>query len=191
MTMRRVAVGAVGVILLGGLIVGCGSTKETGEPGANGAGSVSESNGSKAAAPKDLCKNITAADLAPILGGPVTTEVGPTGDCEFAQDDPRALSGSVGVVPSAQTNGGFEAYLTGLTLMLDSPTKHPISGLGEQSTVYVGMPKMGSGENLMAGGVTDYGGYMMQVTLTQGQGIPEAKMIEAAEKIMRLADSNR
>jgi len=140
------------------------------------------------AIPEDLCDSVSAEALSEALGVTVTTEVGPSGDCEFDAEDPRGLSGTIGVVASADTNGGYAGYVSGIDATLKDPQATTLSGLGDAAVVKTGLPTMGS-ENLMAAGVVDHGSYLFQVTLAQAQGMTAADLAEAAEKALRLVDT--
>lgn len=192
---RSVLLAAAILATLG--VAGCGSggTPEAEIPGAAGsvAPSVSPSATvsptSSATIPADLCSQISADDLSAALGVVVTVQTGPSGDCEFSEGSTRGLSGSVGVVADATTNGGFEGYLTGLDASMTNPTNHEIAGLGDAAVVKTGVPMMGSGENLMAAGAVDRGSFLLQITLVQGRGMGEAGLVTAAQKALRLIDS--
>lgn len=178
---------AVPVLLLG--LAGCG---ENGSAASEG--TPDRSNGSDgpvaevAQAPEDLCALVTAAELSTALGVTVTIETGPSGDCEFDQEDPRALSGSIGVVDLSGNNGGYAAYLTGLDGSLTDPTEHAVPGLGGPAVLKVGLPAYGGSSNLMAGGAVDRGAYLLQVTLVQGTGMTEEDLVDAATGALALAD---
>jgi hypothetical protein len=142
-----------------------------------------------AAPPDNICDALTPEDIAAVVGGTVAMETGPSGDCEFSQDDPRAVRGALGVVEDADTNGGFEGYLTGISGTVKQLQKRPLDGLGAVAVTYTGLPMMGSGENYMAGGVVDHGTFLLQVTLVQGKGLPTTELDPIAEKLLRLLDS--
>jgi len=169
-------------------LVGCGSSDPSGSD-ADASGRSTHGNDAAATVPKDLCSLVTAAELSQALGVTVTTEIGPSGDCEFDEADPRGISGSVGVVPDAETNGGYDAYLSGLDATLKDPILTEISGLGDAAAVKVGLPTMGSGTNFLAGGVVDHGTYLLQVTLGQARDMDAATLGRAAEKVLRLIDT--
>lgn len=153
--------------------------------------SISEGSGSagESSIPVDLCSKEIQAKVRDVIAKPVTFSVGPTGDCEISQEDPRALQGSFGTVENASTNGGYDTYLTGIEATMDQVSKVQVAGLGDQAVVFTGLPKMGSGENFMAGGVTDHGTYLLQVTLTQGKGMARPDLEAVAEGILRAIDT--
>lgn len=139
--------------------------------------------------PEDVCTLVTATELSTALGRTVTTKTGPTGDCEFTEEDPRGLSGNVGVVGSADVNGGYPGYLSGVSGSMTDVVKKEVTGLGDAATVYTGLSPMGSGENLMGGGVVDRGDVLLQVTLVQAQKIPAGELEAMAEAALRVLDS--
>jgi hypothetical protein len=73
---------------------------------------------------------------------------------------------------------------------LNKPVLHELDDLGNAAAIKVGPPAYGGGTSLMAGGVVDHGTYLVQVTLTQAQGLDEATLAKIAEKVLRLADAN-
>ncbi len=177
----------VPVLLLG--VGGCGSSAPENATKPDD-GTVAPANpDASTPVPKDLCDLVSATELSEALGVTVTTEVGPSGDCEFDAEDPRGISGSVGVVPDAGTNGGFDAYVATLMASLKDPAVTEVAGLGDAATVVAGLPAMGGSENAMAAGAVDHGSYLLQVTLAQAQLIPAGTLAAAAEKVLRLADS--
>lgn len=170
-------------VILG--VAGCGADKD---PMADGPARSTAPAEQDDEIPADVCGLITDARLSEALGATVTTEVGPSGDCEFGEEDPRGLSGSLGIVGSADTNGGFDGYVTGLDATLENATPAAVDGLAGEAVVKVGIPSFGSGENLMAGGVVDHGSYLLQITVVQGKGLPEDTLRTAAENALRYVD---
>lgn len=186
-THALIAVVVVPAVLAG--LAGCGSADKGADPDS---GTVAPKNPDAAdpvKVPDDLCGTVSAAELSEALGVTVTTEVGPSGDCEFDAADPRGISGSIGAVAYADTNGGYDGYVSGLDASLKDPVATDVSGLGDAAVVKVGLPAMGGSENLMAAGVVDHGAYLLQVTLVQAQNLPAPTLATAAEKTLRLIDA--
>lgn len=183
---RRVSAVAAAVAAMG-VITGCGSSAAP-SVAPTTASSGTPASGASAFA-KDACAATSAAEISKAVGATVTLKTGPSGDCEFSQEDPRAISGSFGLVKYADTNGGFEGYLNGLTGVLKQPEKTSLTGLGKAASVYVGVPSFGSGANLMAGGVVDLGDVLLQVTLVQGKGLPADQLTGVAEGILRAVNT--
>jgi len=190
----RGVVGLAAVVALAALplLAACSDSSDQGKPKTNLLPTETSSpsvKASSAAVPTDLCATLTKEEIADAIGAPVTLNVGPSGDCEFAQGDARALQGSFGAVVHASENGGYDTYLAGMAASFDELTKTPIVGLGERAVAFTGLPKMGSGENFMGGGVIDHGSYLVQVTLVQGNGMARAHLVAAAERLLRVIDT--
>lgn len=186
--MMRARIAAV--LLVGGLAAGCGG----GSDDAGGdAGGDTDSNASAAGdtapdateteAPA-FCDLLDPADVAAAVGAAVTLETGPSGDCEIGQDDPRALSGSVGTVQVDIGNGGYEAYRSGSSASLDGAVEHPLDGIGDEAYVTTGT--FAGSENLQAAGGALVGGNVHTVTLVQGVGLSEEELVEISEQLLTL-----
>jgi len=183
--LTRAAAGC-GALLALGLTGGCGGTAapDAAKP------ETSPSSGARAAdLPDDACSLVTAAQLGKAIGATVTTKTGPTGDCEFTQEDPRAASGSVGIVQYADTNGGYDGYLSGLGATMTRSRRHDVAGIGSRATVVTGVPSMGSGANLMAAGAADKETYLVVATLVQGQGDSEQQLTTSTTALLRALDT--
>ena len=183
---------AVAVLATLPLLASCANSNDTNAPTTGSSVpsiSAGSESGGESSAPGDLCSKEIQDKVKDVIAKPVTFSVGPTGDCEISQDDPRGLQGSFGTVENASTNGGYDTYLTGLEATMDQVSKVQVAGLGDQAVVFTGLPKMGSGENFMAGGVTDHGTYLLQVTLTQGKGMARPDLEAVAEGILRAIDT--
>ncbi|WP_372735170.1 hypothetical protein [Nocardioides sp.] len=139
--------------------------------------------------PEEACSVLTAAEVGAAIGGAVSLVTGPSGDCEFSQEDPRGLSGSLGFVDEADTNGGYDGYLAGVAASLTDPVRRDIADLGSAASTFVGLPAFGGSENLMAGGVVDRGSFLEQTTLAQGQQMSAEDLDRIAEALLRLLDS--
>ncbi len=188
MRRTRMAAVAAGLVLAGAALAGCGGEDAKADTAPTPAAGESASEPTEAAdLPDDLCAVVTAADVSAALGGTATLETGPMGDCEFTQEgDLRAPSGSFGLLPYADLNGGFPAYLVGLRASITDPAEHDIPGVGDAATVYIGAPAMGSGENLMAGAAADLGDRVVTVTIVQGNGIGEDQLVRIATDLVTL-----
>lgn len=192
--MRRTKAMAVvaGLALTGAVLAGCGGGAEpeaggvAEAPGMTGTTPAAEASGTPEV-PEDMCAITTAAEVGAAVGGTATLETGPMGDCEFSQeDDLRAPSGSFGLLPYADANGGYPAYLAGMSASIKDAEKHEIPGVGDAAAVYVGVPAMGSGENLMAGAAADLGDRVVTVTIVQGNGIDEDRLVGIATGLVTL-----
>ena len=138
--------------------------------------------------PDDVCSLLTAEEVSEAVGVTVTLEAGPSGDCAFGEEDPRGISGLVGVVRDAGSNGGYDAYLSGISATLTDPQLAEISGLGDAATTYAGVPAFGGSTQLMAGGVVDRGDFLEQVTMSQASDLTADQLVPAAEALLRLLD---
>ena len=144
--------------------------------------------GDDTALPDDVCKALDASALAKAVGGKVTLSAQPGGDCSFQQADLRAISGGLGIDRDAVRSGGYDTYLSGLNMSMTKPTRHDVSHLGDHAAVLVGVPTMGSGDNLMAAGAVDEGDHLLTVTLVQGNGIAAEKLLAVATDLLTLLD---
>lgn len=179
--------GAAGVLVVAG-VTACGSTDDSAS--AKDGGSASTSKASKHSLPEDVCKVLTPKGVSDAVGAPVTLKMGPSGDCEFSQDDPRAVSGSLGVVGDARQNGGYEGYLAGVAGTLKSVKKRSVSGIGDAASTFTGLLAMGGSQNLMAGGVVDRGDFLLQTTLVQAQSMAANDLDQVSERLLRLLDGS-
>lgn len=168
------------LVSVGVLATGCGSgTSST----PSGEGSASVGGGSTAKI-SDVCALVSAADLSAAVGATVTTKTGPGGDCEFSQQDARALSGSVGTVAEVNDNGGYAGYASGLGASLTNPQHHDVAGVGDRAVVYLGTA--GGGTNLMAAGAAEHGGRVLTVTMSQATHMSADALSAIAEKLLKV-----
>lgn len=197
-TVRRTLVGAVAVALLT-VTSGCGSDDESSE-GAGGEQGTSDTTaagepgadqprGDDVTLPEDVCTLLTADEVSAAVGATVTLSTGPGGDCAFTEDDPRAISGLIGVVGDADSNGGYDAYLAGVAGTLTEPQKRSLDGLGDAASTYVGVPAFGGSTQLQAGGVVDRGAFLEQVTISQASDLTADRLEPVAEALLRLLDA--
>ncbi|GAA4815936.1 hypothetical protein ACFQ0K_07555 [Nocardioides caeni] len=180
----------VGLLLVGAVAAGCGDDtdkingKDSGDTSSTGSdGGDSGDSGDSGALPL-FCDLITAEEIGEALGAPVTTTTGPFDVCEFDQEDPRALSGSLGTVEVGADNGGFESYRSGSSATLENATDHPLDDLGE---AFVATGTFAGGENLQAsGGVLVDGGVVYTVTLIQGEEMSEQELVTISAALLQL-----
>jgi hypothetical protein len=137
---------------------------------------------------RDVCSLLTAEEVSTAIGRTVTIEPGPVGDCAFAEEDPRGISGVVGVVRDATANGGYDAYLSGIKGTLADPVLRDLDGLGDAATTYTGVPGFGGSTQVLAGGVVDHGDFLEQATIVQASDLPADQLDPIAEALLRLLD---
>ena len=191
--MKRALI--TGLLLVGALAVGCG---DDGDGGSGTDGSDSSGSGDPAAEEEDgsgdagepgalpkFCELLTAEQVSEAVGAPVTLEAGPFDACEFSQEDPRAASGSLGVVEVGTDNGGFEGYRSGASASLTNAVEHPVEGAGEEAFVTTGT--FGGSESLQAGGgaLVD-GGRVYTVNVAQANGLSEEELVTISENLLQL-----
>lgn len=138
--------------------------------------------------PDDICSLLTVEEVSTAVGKTVTVETGPGGDCAFSEEDPRGISGLIGVVRDAATNGGYDAYLSGVRGTLTDPVLRDLDGLGDAATTYTGVPAFGGSTQVMAGGVVDHGDFLEQTTISQASDLPADQLDPIAEALLRLLD---
>ncbi|MBM7517843.1 hypothetical protein [Nocardioides nitrophenolicus] len=136
-----------------------------------------------AAALPAFCDLVTADQLAAAVGAAVTTSTGPFDACEFDQEDPRALSGSLGAT-DVQAGGGYESYQSGTKGALDSPVRHDLDGIGDAA--YLDIGTVAGGENLQVAGGVLVGQVVYTLNLAQGVGLSEDELVATGEKLLRL-----
>jgi len=136
-----------------------------------------------AAALPAFCDLVTADQLAAAVGAAVTTSTGPFDACEFDQEDPRALSGSLGAT-DVQAGGGYESYQSGTKGALDSPVRHDLDGIGDAA--YLDLGTVAGGENLQVAGGVLVGQVVYTLNLAQGVGLSEDELVATGEKLLRL-----
>lgn len=188
--MKRALITAL--LLIGTLAAGCGD--DGGGSGTDG----SDSNGGPTADAEDgsgdsgepgtlpqFCELLTAEQVSEAVGAPVTLETGPFDACEFSQEDPRAASGSLGVVEVGADNGGFEGYRSGASATLTNAVEHAVEGAGEEAFVTTGT--FGESESLQAGGgaLVD-GGRVYTVNVAQSAGLTEEDLVGISERLITL-----
>lgn len=182
--MRRM--GTIGAaVLVAALVAGCS------DDGGSGAQSPAASTPPASAAgtadaPADLpafCDLLSADQVTAAVGATVTTSTGPFDACEFGQEDPRALSGSLGAT-DVQADGGYETYQSGTKASMDAPTRHDLDGIADAAYVDVGT--IAGGENLQVAGGVLVGDVIYTLNLTQGVGLSEDELVATSEKLLRL-----
>ncbi|MFT4264816.1 MAG: hypothetical protein QM572_15635 [Nocardioides sp.] len=182
------ALAAVGLLALGG----CGGSEDASPSPGSSSSAPDAAAGTPSASvepaadgvPPAFCDLLTPEEIGDALGAPVTVETGPLGECEFGQEDPREISGSLGTAELAEAASGFEVYRHGTSSAMDSPSEHTIGGLGDGAFLTLGT--VGGGENLhLAGGVL-HGTVVFTVNLSQGAGHTEDELVAVGEKLLKL-----
>lgn len=187
MTVSRVLATLAGLVLVAATAAGCGEddpaptgSGSTGSPGSTG----STGSTGPAALPR-FCDLLTPAQVTAAVGAAVTLEAGPLDSCEFGQDDdPRALSGTLGAVEVDTGNGGFAAYRSGTAGSLEDAVEHPVTGVGDEAFVATGT--FAGGENVQAAGAVRVGGTAYTLALAQGAGLSEEDLVAVGERLLRL-----
>lgn len=192
MTASRALAALVGLVLLAATATGCGDDDP--KPAADSPGSATsdtsdagEDTGGDTGAPAGLpkfCDLVTPEEVTAAVGAAVTLETGPFDACEFGQEDPRALSGSLGAVEVDTGNGGFAAYRSGSRTTLDDGVDHPVAGVGDEAFVATGT--FAGGENLQGAGAVLVDGTAYTLALSQGSGLSEEELVAIGEKLLRL-----
>ncbi|MCX6398884.1 MAG: hypothetical protein NTX33_02995 [Propionibacteriales bacterium] len=187
--MKRASI--AGLLLIGALASGCGGDgdSDSTDSGDTGNNSATETNGddsgdTDAAELPKFCDLLTAEQVTAAVGAAVTLTTGPFDACEFEQEDPRAVSGSLGVVEVDTGNGGFEGYQSGLTATLTDAIEHPVEGLGDGAFVTTGT--IGGGESLQTAGGVLVGGAVYTVNMSQASAMTEDALVAIAEKLLQL-----
>ncbi|WGX96475.1 hypothetical protein [Nocardioides sp. L-11A] len=183
-----------GLLLVVVLAAGCGddggtssdpapaASTATGTDGTDGTGRTDGDPGDEVTLPV-FCDLVSADQLTAAVGAAVTTSTGPFDGCEFDQEDPRALSGSLGAVDVA-AGGGYEAYQSGSQGAMDEPVRHDIDGLGDAA--YVDIGTVAGGANLQVGGGVLVGDVVYTLNLAQGTGMSEDELVAISEQLLRL-----
>ncbi|CAN5587351.1 hypothetical protein BH11ACT8_BH11ACT8_08470 [soil metagenome] len=173
---------AAALLLPAGLLSACGSDEEptaagspspaavddgAGDPSTDAAEEPSEPVDTGSGEVADICTLVTAEEIGDVVGGTVTSEEVPGGGCSFSQDDPRAPSVSLSTTPYDEGNGGLEGAKAGVGGVIDGTV--PDLDVGDGAFLVVG-PALG-GDNEQGGGAVHLGASLVQVTLTQGNGL--------------------
>lgn len=180
--LRKPLAALAALSLIGVVAAGCGGD-DAGDDTKKDASSSTDDGSDDGGLPK-FCDVITAEQISEATGATMTTEVGPFDACEFSQDDPRALSGSLGTTEVDTGNGGFEAYRSGAGATLDDATTKDLAGLGDGAFMSVGT--FAGGENLQAAGGVLVGGTVYTVNLVQGAGMSEDELVGIGEALIKL-----
>lgn len=117
----------------------------------------------------DICTEVSEAEIAAIVGGPVTREAVPGGGCNFSQEDARAVGISLASSAYDEGTGGFDAAVSGVSGTIEGSTGGPVDGIGEEAYAKTGT--VFGGSNQQGGGVVHVGANLFQVTLTQAKGL--------------------
>jgi hypothetical protein len=112
----------------------------------------------------------------------------PQGTARFLKTTLEGCRGCFGTVENASTNGGYDTYLTGIEATMDQVSKVQVAGLGDQAVVFTGLPKMGSGENFMAGGGDRPWHVSVAGDSDPRQGMARPDLEAVAEGILRRED---
>lgn len=184
-----------GLFVVGALASGCGDDGQSSDAGdADSAGTTVGDGGdggdggdSGAGAPTVLpkfCDLLTAERVTAAVGATVTLTTGPFDACEFKQEDPRAISGSLGTAEVDTGNGGYDAYRSGSAAALADPVEHTFDGIGDQAYVTVGT--FGGGESLQAAGGALVGGVVYTLNLAQASGMTEDQLVAVGQALLQL-----
>lgn len=187
--MRRALI--TGLTLVAALAAGCGDDGESDTKSDGGTGPTTSSSdpgsdsdsGEPEALPK-FCDLVTADQVTEAVGAPVILETDPFGGCAFSQEDPRALSGTLGATELGEGAGGYETYQSGSKGAMDDPTRHDFSGLGDAA--YVDIGTIAGGENLQVAGGVLSGTVIATLNLAQGTGMGEDELVAISEKLLTL-----
>lgn len=169
-----------GLLLVAALATGCGDDGDAGDD----ATSAATPDGEESAGLPTFCDLLTAEQVTGAVGAPVTLTAAAFDACEIDQEDPRALSGSLGAVAVDNGNGGYDAYRSGSKASLEGAVEHPIEGVGEQAYVTTG--SFAGSESLQAAGGALVDGNVYTVTLVQSQGMTEDALVEVGRKLLEL-----
>lgn len=177
--MRRAP--AVIAIIATFLLASCGGSDDKDSPAASDTSTAAAAAEDDDSAASDPCKTLSADDIGAVLGGPVTLKEAPGGGCGFDQDDPRAPS--VGIYAVNDAGGGFEASKGGN--VVDGKVEG-VSGIADGAWLAVGTS---GGENLQGQGVVARDDQLVNIALTQGNGLDEATVHEMVLGVLKLVDS--
>lgn len=178
-----------GLLVIGALAAGCGDDGASDDVAPDDTASAGAPGGTDPqddepdALPK-FCDLLSADQVTAAVGAAVTLTTGPFDACEFKQEDPRAVSGSVGAVEVDTGNGGFEGYRSGITGTLTDPVEHPVEGVGDGAFVTTGT--IGGGTSLQAAGGVLVGGLVHTVNLSQASAMTEDALVAIAENLLQL-----
>lgn len=178
-----------GLLLVGALASGCGDKDDPGGATGDPAGTTTSgaAEGGTDAASGELprfCDLLDADQLSEAVGEAVTLTTGPFDACEFDQEDPRALSGSLGATDLGAGAGGYESYQSGTGGSLSTPTRHDFDGVGDAA--YVDIGTLGGGESLQVAGGALVGHVIYTLNLSPGADMTEDELVAVSEALLRL-----
>lgn len=177
-----------GLLMIGVLASGCGDDGDDGGSADDGSGTTDSSatdagDADSGELPK-FCDLLTADQVTAAVGAAVTLTTGPFDACEFKQEDPRAVSGSLGAVQVDTGNGGYDAYVSGASGALTDATEHPVDGIGDDAFVTTGT--IGGGESIQTAGGALVGGTVYTVNLSPGPGMGADELVAIANELLQL-----
>lgn len=179
-----------GTVVIGLVVAGCGddaagdAARDTGTTATTADSDVVDSGDDTPAELPKFCDLLTPEAVAEVVGAAVTLETAPFDACEFDQEDPRALSGSLGTTDVGRGNGGYETYQSGTSATMDTASRHDFDGLGDAA--YVDIGTVFGGESLQVAGGVLVGTVVHTVNLSQGIGLGEDELAAIAEKLLGL-----
>jgi hypothetical protein len=176
----------IAVVMMLVALTACGSNADDATKTASGDQPTSAAADKAPTIPEDVCTAFTADELGTVVGATVTTETQPGGGCGFEQDDPRAVSGSIGAIPDDSGTGGFEAAKSGASGAMDSPKVIEIDGIGTKAFLAFGT--VFGGESLQVSGGTTDGKVIALVAIQQSEGLDRSALEDLGRKLLTLAD---
>jgi hypothetical protein len=181
---------ALAVVLVLAVAAGCGSDDKTPADQITApAGSSSSANGDETDTASggliDICTQVSEAEIAAILGSPVTSEAVPGGGCTYSQEDVRAAGISLASSAYDEGTGGFDAAVSGVSGTIEGTAGGPVDGVGDEAYVKTGTVFGGSSQQ--GGGVVHVGANLFQVTLTQAKGLSAAAVNALVVDALKLA----
>lgn len=179
-------------LLIGGLggLAACGSDGDAPKNAESAPASTATNGGEETPAtsgPTDVCTLVTDAEIGAVLGSPVTRRDQPGGGCSFDQEDLSAASVALNTSAFTPSNGGYDAALSGVSMVISGKDGAAVDGIGDEAFVKTGTT-MG-GENQQGGGVVHLGSIIVQVTVLQGRGLSADAVRALVVDTLRLAAS--
>ena len=180
MRLSRARLLVVPAVLGIALLTGCGGS----DAPSTTSDSTTAASTSDSAKAMDPCESISAEEVGAILGGTTTSAKGPSGQCEYSQEDARALAASISAATDVDGAGGIEGAKSGTTAVMDGDAED-VPGIGDAAFVVVG--KVAGGSSDQAQGVVAVKGQLVTVYVSQASGLPAAKVHDTAVALLTLA----
>lgn len=131
-----------------------------------------------------ICADLAPTDVGAVLGGDASGSALPGSGCAFNRTDPRSPAATFVEIEFSTSPGGMDGARTTATSSVEGDPVD-IAGIGDAAFVVTGTAFGGS--ELQGAGAVRIGDRLIQVTLTQSEGLGRAKVKALVLNLLRLA----